>query len=101
MRREDQDPFRKRLRPFRPVAVVCIGLSARPAGDGVLYIVKYPDVYIISRPKICQNSAQAVFIVIDIRQFQIGRASCRERMLISVLIVAIKYKILSKRILVW
>src|SRR5690625_7845755 len=70
MRREDQDPFRKRLRPFRPVAVVCIVFSARPAGDGVLYIVKYTDVYIISLSEICTDSVQSVFIVLEIRKYQ-------------------------------
>ncbi len=70
MRRENYHAFREWFGPFGTVGVVCIRLAAGPSGDGVLQVIEYFDVYIVSGTVECQQLAQSVFIVIFVGQFQ-------------------------------
>ena len=56
--------------PFGAIGVICIGLAAGPSGDGVLQVIEYFDIYVVSRTVECQQFAQSVFIVIFVGQFQ-------------------------------
>ena len=49
MRREDHHPLRERLGRNRPCAVICIRLSSRPSGNGMLKVVEDIDVYLVIR----------------------------------------------------
>ncbi len=55
MRREYNDPFRIRFCAFGTISIVCIRFAARPAGNGMLQIVEYFDIYIICRTEQSQQ----------------------------------------------
>ena len=58
------------LRPFRPLAVICIGFASGPACNGVLQFIKYLDVDIVGGPLVSYKIAEAVIVIILVCQFQ-------------------------------
>ena len=75
MRREHHNTLRIGLRTLWAIGVVGIRFSTRPARDGVLQVVEYLDIGIISRPIKRQEFRKAVLVVVFVRQFQNGFAS--------------------------
>ena len=70
MRRESNHTFWKWFRTFGAIGIVRIRLAAGPSGDGVLQIIEYFDIYVVSRTVKCQQFAQSVFIIIFIGELQ-------------------------------
>ena len=70
MRRKYDYSFRIWFCTFRTICVVCFRFTPRPSGNGVLQVVEYLDIYVISRSEEGKQLAQAIFVVIFIGQFQ-------------------------------
>ena len=69
---EDNHPFADGFGPLGPGRVVGIGLTARPAGNGVLEAVENADIDIIGRSMLDDEVAKAILGIVFIGQLQDG-----------------------------
>ena len=69
---EDDDPFFGGFGPFGAGAIVGIGFSSRPAGDGMLQAVEYLDVDFVGCGVFQGKVAQPMLVVIFAGEFEDG-----------------------------
>ena len=55
MRREDEHRLRVRRSSYRSLAVICVRLSARPTGDGMLKVIEYFNVDLVVRSELVEE----------------------------------------------
>ena len=74
VRREDNHTLLGGFRTLRTVAVVSIGFSTGPSGDGVLQVVEDLDIHVVSRTINSQELAKTILVVILVGEFEDGFA---------------------------